>query len=104
MTVTVGEVVRSACPTCGAEAERQAYDIGSGPELACANCEWCWGANGQDLKPPKISRASYLTIQAMHVGGADVFTALEAVASTAIEHPDWDMDEERTWVEWRSSK
>lgn len=43
--------VKSACPTCGVVAERTVYDIGSGPELACANCEWCWGAAGQDLKP-----------------------------------------------------
>lgn len=48
---TEGELVRSACPSCGQEAERRAYDIGSGPELACANCEWCWGADGQDLEP-----------------------------------------------------
>lgn len=25
---------------------------------------------------------------------------LEAVSSTAIEHPEWDMGEERTWKEW----
>lgn len=44
-------VIESACPSCGAVARRETYDIGSGPELACANCEWCWGAEGQDLKP-----------------------------------------------------
>lgn len=42
---------------------------------------------------------NYLTIQAT-IEGADVFTAMEAVASTAIEHPEWDMDERRTWDEW----
>lgn len=26
--------------------------------------------------------------------------AVEAVSSTAIEHPEWDMDELRTWDEW----
>ena len=41
----------SACPTCGGIAEREVYDIGSGPELSCATCEWCWGAEGQDLQP-----------------------------------------------------
>lgn len=46
-----GEMVRSGCPSCGAEAERRVYDVGSGPELSCANCEWCWGADGQDLQP-----------------------------------------------------
>jgi hypothetical protein len=43
--------ITSACPACGLVAERETYDIGSGPELSCANCEWCWGAEGQDLKP-----------------------------------------------------
>lgn len=39
------------CPSCGVVADREAYDIGSGPEVSCANCEWCWGVEGQDLKP-----------------------------------------------------
>lgn len=43
--------VESACPSCGVVAKRMTYDIGSGPELSCANCEWCWGANGQQLEP-----------------------------------------------------
>ena len=45
------ETKRSACPTCGEVATRDIYDIGSGPELCCASCEWCWGAEGQLLKP-----------------------------------------------------
>lgn len=44
-------MITSACPVCGTVAARHAFDIGSGPELACASCEWCWGADGQDLKP-----------------------------------------------------
>lgn len=44
-------MITSACPSCGVVAEREPYDIGSGPELACASCDWCWGAEGQDLKP-----------------------------------------------------
>lgn len=44
-------LVTSECPTCGLVTERRTYDIGSGPELSCANCEWCWGADGQPLKP-----------------------------------------------------
>lgn len=39
------------CPNCGDRATRTIYDIGSGPELSCASCEWCWGADGQLLKP-----------------------------------------------------
>jgi hypothetical protein len=51
MSTMEPETITSVCPTCGDYAERQVYDIGSGPELACASCEWCWGAEGQDLKP-----------------------------------------------------
>lgn len=43
--------VSGPCPCCGSLGTRQTYDIGSGPELSCAECEWCWGAEGQDLKP-----------------------------------------------------
>ena len=49
--VVTGQKVTSKCPACGAELEREAYDIGSGPELSCVECEWCWGANGQPLNP-----------------------------------------------------
>lgn len=51
MSDSVRVSVTSACPACGVAAEREIYDIGSGPELSCASCEWCWGADGQDLKP-----------------------------------------------------
>lgn len=43
--------VKSACPSCGEVGRRETYDIGSGPELCCMTCDWCWGANGQELKP-----------------------------------------------------
>lgn len=45
--------IRSECPSCGLVAVRETYDIGngSGPELSCSSCEWCWGASGQDLVP-----------------------------------------------------
>jgi hypothetical protein len=57
----------TTCPSCGVVAVREPYDIGSGPELSCAACEWCWGAQGQDLKPlvewwftcPRCGRRSY---------------------------------------------
>lgn len=39
------------CPNCGERVEGAAYDIGSGPELCCSNCETCFGAEGQDLDP-----------------------------------------------------
>lgn len=43
----------------------------------------------------------YLMLKAAS-GGADLFMASEAVASTAIEHPEWDMDEIRPWSEWEA--
>lgn len=48
--------VKSACPQCGTVAKRETYDIGDGPELSCANCEWCWGAEGQLLRPYTYAR------------------------------------------------
>lgn len=46
-----------------------------------------------------ITRRSYLFMKAIE-GGAGLFLANEAVSSVAIEHPEWDMDERRTWPEW----
>lgn len=40
----------SICPSCGYTCVRDPYDIGSGPEYSCVNCEWCWGAEGQPLQ------------------------------------------------------
>lgn len=54
-SIVEGSAVTSECPTCGLVDERTAYDIGSGPELSCANCEWCWGARGQDLKQMDVA-------------------------------------------------
>lgn len=45
------EVRTSTCPSCGEQVTMVPYDIGSGPEMSCSSCEWCWGADGQDLKP-----------------------------------------------------
>lgn len=50
-------------------------------------------------KPYLMTRRLYLTIKAMQYG-AGMFPAIEAVASTAIEHPEWQLDEEQTWDEW----
>lgn len=49
-----------------------------------------------------MTRRRYLTLKAMQ-SGAGIFLAAEAVASTAIEHPEWDMDEVRTWNEWEKA-
>lgn len=55
---------------------------------------------------PKLSRRQYLLIKAMEpIDGQPVHwaVAMEAVSSTAIEHPEWDMNEEKTWAEWEKS-
>jgi hypothetical protein len=46
-----GDEAAPTCPGCGAPVMIAPYDIGSGPELSCPHCEWCWGAEGQQLKP-----------------------------------------------------
>lgn len=51
--------------------------------------------NGQVL----LSRRMWLTMQVM-VRGASWFDAVEAVSSTAIEHPEWDLAEMRTFQGW----
>lgn len=48
---------------------------------------------------PLVSRRMWLTMRAMGKGiGWQLAT--EAVATTAIEHPEWDMDEVKTFEEW----
>lgn len=44
-------IERRRCPNCGIVNDRPTYDIGSGPELCCLHCDWCWGYGGQELKP-----------------------------------------------------
>lgn len=48
-----------------------------------------------------MTRREYLTRKAL-LAGTDVWIVTEAVASTALAHPEWDMDEERTWDEWEA--
>ena len=49
---------------------------------------------------PLLTRRQYLVLTTMEQTGCDVFLAMEAVASTAIENPVWDMDERRTFQDW----
>lgn len=48
---------------------------------------------------PQMTRRTYLVLRAMD-DGATMAEAIEAVASTALEHPEWDMDEARTLAQW----
>jgi hypothetical protein len=52
---------------------------------------------------PLMSRRQYLVLTAMEQTGCDVFLAMEAVASTAIAHPEIDYDERRTFTEWETA-
>ena len=45
------EEITQNCPCCDKAVTMRPYDIGSGPEMCCPDCEWCWGANGQPLDP-----------------------------------------------------
>lgn len=47
----------------------------------------------------RCTRRRFLTAQAI-LAGADAASAIEAVSSTALAHPEWDMDEVRDWDDW----
>ena len=52
----------------------------------------------------RLTRRQYMTMRAMMTGCGHSIAA-EAVASTALEHPEWDMDGERhTWDEWAAGR
>jgi hypothetical protein len=46
-----------------------------------------------------LTRREYLALRAV-VSGASFGTAHEAVSSVAIEHPEWDLAETKTFAEW----
>lgn len=50
-----------------------------------------------------IRRRDYLYMKAIEKG-AGIFMAAEAVATTAMEHPEWDMNEMCTWPEWENDE
>lgn len=47
-----------------------------------------------------ITRRGYLILRAMAETGAKYQQASKAVAAVGAEHPEWDLDERRTWAEW----
>jgi hypothetical protein len=53
----------------------------------------------------KITMRRYLITKVLmdNPGTTNIFVAIEAVSSTAIEHPEWDLEEERTWEEWEKN-
>jgi hypothetical protein len=107
--------ITSACPSCGTVAQRESYDMGSGPELACADCEWCWGADGQRLKAlpfafteepepqtelPRYTRQQHLVYATTIDRGVPWWVAVEAASKSAEDNPEWDMEETFTFAEW----
>jgi hypothetical protein len=50
--------------------------------------------------PELLHLHTYLTYR-MLLAGADVWTAMEAVASTMLAHPEWDQEETLTWEGWQ---
>lgn len=48
----------------------------------------------------RVSRLTYLMFQVMAKTMCSWAMAMEAVTSTAIEHPEWDLSELKTWDEW----
>lgn len=56
------------------------------------------------MDPLRMTRRSYLMTKAMELDESlGIWLASEAVASTALEHPEWDMTEKKTWDEWEAS-
>ena len=60
-----------------------------------------------DLDAP-MTRRAYLVMKTLLENAEEdeplsFNLVLEAVSSTAIEHPEWDMEEEKTWKEWEGT-
>lgn len=49
------------------------------------------------------TRRQFLTYRVV-MDGVPIWQAHEAVSSTALEHPEWDMDEEMTWEQWEAAQ
>lgn len=50
--------------------------------------------------PRPITLRWYLLGRTMLDTGCNLFLAMEAVSTTALEHPEWDLEELRTWGTW----
>lgn len=56
----------------------------------------------KDAAEQTFTRRQFLIYQTIIETDAPWMQAYEAVASTALAHPEWDMDEEMTWAEWQA--
>ena len=50
-----------------------------------------------------VTRRQYYLIGLLSEG-YDWSVAMESIASTAIEHPEWDLDERKTLAEWEEQE
>jgi hypothetical protein len=50
-----------------------------------------------------MSKLTYLTVKACQAGGR-FWVVQEAVASTALAHPEWDLDVRRSFAEWEDEQ
>ena len=49
----------------------------------------------------QITRRRYLIVSTLiNSPGLSIWDAIDQVARTAAAHPDWDMDETKTWAWW----
>ena len=55
------------------------------------------------LEPDRMGKLTYLTIKACQ-GGGRFWNVQEAVASTALSHPEWNLDVRRTFAEWEGEE
>ena len=51
------------------------------------------------MSDDRMSRLTYLTVKACQAGGT-FWVVQEAVASTALSHPEWDLTEKKSFAEW----
>jgi len=51
----------------------------------------------------EMGKLTYLTVKACQ-GGAAFWVVQEAVASTALAHPEWDLTEQQTFAEWEEAE
>lgn len=52
--------------------------------------------------PPLLTRRQYLVLSSIQRGNP-LWLAMEAVATTALAHPEWDMSEQLSWTEWEAT-
>lgn len=49
-----------------------------------------------------LSLRSFLVLNVIMATGCDFMTAMEAVSSTALANPEWNMDQRETWADWEA--